>query len=116
MSVSNYGTTLKVAGNVVGQVVKLTLPTYESGFVPTTYMSGGRATFIPNRVTKLGNIKLTLNYIQSDIAAIEAHIITGTPAALVIDYTSASGFTDWSFNGFPVLLGEPAAEDRKSVV
>jgi hypothetical protein len=101
MANTNYGTVLKKATTVVGDIVKMTSPKITSGSVETTHAtSGGRKTFIPDGLVTIEPFKVTIYTDVATLALLEADMLASTVATYTVDYTSGSGLTDRTFSAF----------------
>lgn len=102
---TNFGVTLKKGAVSVADLTNIDFPKVSTGAIESTnHSSGGYREYIPDGLIEVETFSVTAIGTKAVYTAIKADIDAGTTATYKLDFTVASGITDWSFSCFPVSI------------
>lgn len=97
---SNYGTILKRASVVVGEVVNIDPPelTHEA-VEATNHSSGGWREFVPGGLKELTEFTVMVNMASGTSSSMQGALTTGSSASYAIEFTDEE-LSIWTFNAY----------------
>lgn len=111
MAESNYGVILKKGSTTIGALTNIDFPKVSTEAVEiTNHAGGGVREHIPSGLLNFENFTATILASESAYSAIKTDIDAGTYSSYTIDYTTASGLTDWVFSCYPVSIEISSAD------
>lgn len=113
MANTNFGIILKKGSSSVGSITNLGFPKISTGEVESTnHSSAGVREYIPNGVLEVEKFSVTIVATLAGYASIKTDIDAKTFATYSIDFTTASGITDWSFSCTPISIALGTADSQ----
>lgn len=113
MANTNYGTYLKKAATVLGEIVNIDPPELINEAVESTnHSSGGYREFISGGLRELTEFTCTVNFIGVTVSGIMTDVVAGTKASYSIEFTD-DATTKWTFDAIPTSF-KPSAMDAQS--
>ena len=110
-ALTNYGTLLKKATTVIGEVVVLDPPELLNEAVEATnHSSGGYREYIPSQLKELSEFTATVNFVTA--SGIMNDVVAGTKATYSIEFPD-DGTTTWTFDAY-VTGFKPESADASS--
>lgn len=105
MANTNFGVLLKKGATSIGELTNLDFPKISTGAVESTnHSSAGVREYIPDGLLEVEKFSATINATLAAYQSVKADIDAKTFATYNIDYTTASGITDWSFSCTPLSI------------